>query len=668
MKNAKRILSLILALVMLLSMGAFADGDSSAGSGSSSELSQGQKNIILRARQLMEIEWTPLVDRYQWGYAGTFAAGTTYTGAPYGQPVFTGYLGFAVTLDQFIAATEDNTSHFYTRYSTYNKIAPSYSIDCSGFVSWAWGLSSRKHTGNLPEAGYLVDDQSINGLEVADCLNNVSSHAVLVSDVVRDGSGNVVSVEIMEQTPVITRTTRYGQGGSKTLDYFNSYYFGGGYKIYRNPNRDSVVYTHSCAVPLDGEWCENCRHHAPYAYTQAADEGTKLTISYDDSSAVIYYTTDGSDPAVYGQKYTEAIIVSDTVTVKACAVFPDGSASRVLTYKVSINQAASPTWSLSSGTIEGNTVSMGSAISLSTETKGAVIYYTTDGSTPTTASSVYSSPILINADTTITAFAGGSGYKASEIVSFSFTLGSFASFEDVSPTAWYAKAVEFAYGRGLFKGVSGTRFAPDETMTRGMFVTVLGRMAGVPGDLYGRIGVSLGEDVNIRSGPAITYAPVGSVDYYDAFSVIGWEDGWYRIDKGGVVGYIREDYVKAYQGEFSDLDESKYYSPYVQWVYLTGISSGTGNGSFAAESEISRENMCSMLYNYTLSHGISLENVVEKAAFSDDGQIGDKTAVYALQQAGVINGKGDGTFEPKGSATRAQVAKIFMEYVFAAGE
>ncbi len=664
MKKFKRICSFILAFTMLLSMGVFADEAVPASSG---ELSQGQRNIILRARQLMEIEWTPLIDRYQWGYAGTFASGTTYTGAPYGQPVFTGYLGFAVTLDQFIAATEDNTSHFYTRYSTYNKIAPSYSIDCSGFVSWSWGIS-RKHTGTLPEAGYLVDDQSINGLEVADCLNNVYSHAVLVSDVVRDGSGNVVSVEIMEQTPVITRTTRYGQGGTKTLDYFNSYYFGGGYKIYRNPNRDSVEYTHSCAVPLDDEWCENCRRHAPYGYTTAGDEGTALMLSYDDSSARIYYTTDGSDPAVYGSEYTQPIVANETVTVKACAVFPDGSASRVLTYKVSITEAAAPCWSLSQGLAEGNVLSMGSAVSLHTETSGADIYYTTDGSEPTSDSAVYSAPILINSDTVIKAFAGGNGYKPSETVSFDFALGSFSSFEDVKPTAWYAKAVEFAFGRGLFKGVSDSRFAPDETMTRGMFVTVLGRMAGVPADLYGRIGVSLGEDVNVRSGPAITYAPVGSVDYYDVFSVLGWEDSWYKIDKGGTVGYIREDYVKAYEGQFADLDESKYYSPYVQWVYLTGISSGTGSGTFSADENISRENMCSMLYNYTGNHGISLPQKLEKAVFSDDWQIGDKTAVYALQQAGVVNGKGDGTFEPLGSATRAQVAKIFMEFAFAAGE
>lgn len=662
MKKLKRILLLLLALTLVLSITAFADGEPDSG-----EISQGQRNIILRARQLMEIQWTPLADRYQWGYYGTFSSGTTYTGAPYGQPVFTGYIGFAVSLDQFIAATEDNTSHFYTRYSTYGKIAPSYSIDCSSFVSWAWGVS-RHHTGNLPEVGELVDDQSINGLEIGDCLNNISSHAVLVSDVVRDAGGNVIGVEIMEQTPVITRTTRYGEGGSTSLSYFTSYYFGGGYKIYRNPDRDSVEYTHSCAVPLDGEWCENCRHHAPYGYTKASDSGTLFILRYDDADVKLFYTLDGSDPEIYGSEYTGALTVNNTVTIKACAIFPDGSASRTLTYRVSVAEAEAPVWSLYSGLAQGTSVSIGSSVALSTQTTGAKIYYTTNGSEPTANSAIYSSPILINADTTIKAFAGGSGYNPSEVVSFSFSVGSFSSFSDVAPGSWYANAVEFSYGRGLFTGVSESRFAPEETMTRGMFVTVLGRMAGLPDDLYGHIGISLGDDVNVRSGPGISNSPVGRVDRNDVFSVLGWENGWCKIDLGGTIGYIREDYVKAYTGQFADLDESKYYSPYVQWAYLTGISSGISNGTFAAESDISRENMCSMLYNYTQSHGLILPDKIEKASFNDDWQIGDKTAVYALQQAGIVNGKGNGIFEPLGSATRAQVAKIFMEFVFATGE
>ena len=52
-------------------------------------------------------------------------------------------------------------------------------------------------------------------------------------------------------------------------------------------------------------------------------------------------------------------------------------------------------------------------------------------------------------------------------------------FSDVSPTSWYHTAVEYATGEGLFAGTSADTFSPDLAMTRGMFVTVLGRQAGV---------------------------------------------------------------------------------------------------------------------------------------------------------------------------------------------
>ena len=82
------------------------------------EPSQGQKNIVLRARQLIELKWTPLSDRWQWGYQGTFVGGKTYIGAPYGQPVYTGYIGYAVDLDGFVAATENNTALFIPATAT----------------------------------------------------------------------------------------------------------------------------------------------------------------------------------------------------------------------------------------------------------------------------------------------------------------------------------------------------------------------------------------------------------------------------------------------------------------------------------------------------------------------------------------------------------------------
>ncbi len=665
MKKTKRILTFVLAFAMLLSICAYAAEAQTETV--RTEPSQGQKNIVLRARQLMEIKWTPLADRTQWGWQGTFGAGKTYVGAPYGQPVYTGYIGYAVDLNGFIAATEDNTSKFYTDYSYYNKAAPYYSTDCSGYVSYSWGLKTRCFTATLPSVSYAIENQSIEALEMGDCMNNTTSHAVLVSDVVRDANGKVVSIEIMEQTPVITQTTRYGQGGTRTLDYFSNYYFSRGYRIYRYYERDSVQYVHSCAVPLDGEWCPNCRHHAPYASTSVSGSSKTVTLSHDKAGAVIYYSMDGSDPRNGGAQYTAPITVNGSYVIRAYATFPDGSSSRVLKYKVSVETAAAPTYSVVNGTANGTTLSVGSSVALKSATPGVSIYYTLDGSTPTEQSTKYTSPIVISSPCTIKAIAVGAGYIQSAEASFSFTIGSFAGFSDLEPGAWYTNAVEFVSGRGLFNGVSATKFDPYGTMTRGMFATVLGRLAGIPNGLTGRIGISLGNDVNVRSGAGTGYSIVTQVDKFDVFTVLGIENGWYKIALAdGKGGYMHPDYVKAYEGAFADLDESKYYSPYVQWLWLMGISSGVGSG-FAAENIIDRESMAVMLCRYARSCSINLNAVNNKTVFTDDAAISFKDEVYTLQQAGVIQGVGNGRYDPDGSATRAQVATIFMNFVLACG-
>ncbi len=677
MKKFKRILSLVLVISCLLSLCAFAADETSPESTPVTEPeteevrlepSEGQKNIVLRARQLIEIEWTPLYDRAQWGWYGTFAAGTNYVGAPYGQPVHTGYIGYAVSLDGFIAAVEDNTSPFYTSYSYYNKVAPYYSIDCSGFVSYAWGLKLRRHTGSLPEVSYRIENQSIEALEVGDCMNNTYSHAALVSDVVRDESGKVISIEIMEQTPVITQTTRYGVGGTKPLERFESYYFLRGYSIYRYVDRDSVVYTHSCAVPLDDEWCDNCRHGAPYASVSISGSGKTLMLSHSKAGAEIYYTLDGSDPRIGGAKFSSPISIDKTADVRAYALMPDGSESRILKYRVSVEAASAPTYNVTKGSASGNTLSVGSAVSLASASAGAEIYYTLDGSEPTSESKKYTVPIVVSGDCTIKAIAMGGGYTPSPISSWSFTVGSFASFDDIVPGAWYESAVEFVSGRGLFNGVSEREFAPSGTMTRGMFATVLGRLAGLDGSLSGRIGISLGEDVNVRSGPGANHSIVGQVDKNDVFSVLGEESGWKKVKlSNGVSGYIRADFVKSYEGAFTDLNEEKYYSVYVQWLWLMGISSGNGAGAFNADSNIDRESMAVMLYRYAQSGGLSLDSEGASLVFADDAAISFKTEVYALQRAGVINGLTDGRYDPDGSATRAQVATIFMNFVMKTG-
>ena len=77
-------------------------------------------------------------------------------------------------------------------------------------------------------------------------------------------------------------------------------------------------------------------------------------------------------------------------------------------------------------------------------------------------------------------------------------------FTDVSDTAWYRDAVAFVVDRGLFNGTSATEFSPRKTMDRGMFITVLGRLAGVDPDKW-RSG-TITAMANLRDGPGTQYA------------------------------------------------------------------------------------------------------------------------------------------------------------------
>ena len=706
-------------------------------------VSDGQRNIVKRARQLHEIAWTPLADRTQWGYRGVFPAGVTVRGIAYGQPVNNGgYVGYNISLDDYAAAVADNTSKFYSGYSTYNKIAPYYSCDCSGFVSYSWGLSVRHTTYNWAAIATKVSDQSIYSLQVGDALNHSTSHIVLVADVGYNDEGEVISATIMEQTPVKTKLTTYGSGGQYPLSRIQSYYLSGGYALYRYEDRDNVVYTHSCAVPIDGDYCANCKNAVPGISVSAAIGSKSAVLSHTGSGVTIYYTLDGTEPTTSSRVYSGPITVTSTTTLKAKAVGGQFSDGNVLTYKLSIPPVETPKASVASGLSNGEYIQKGGKVALSSATSGAVLYYTTDGSDPTVNSTKYTGPITINENTTIKVFgqapgctdsatavisykigavytitasagSGGtvtpsgaesviqtgsktytikpnSGYaienvvvdgvsqgkissytfsdvSANHTISASFVVSTTIPFTDVSTGAWYYNAVCYAYGNNLFNGTSATTFSPENTMTRGMFITVLGRMAGVE-EFTSDVGVLTGSDVRMRSEPNTNCTVVATTRKYDAVKVLGSTSSggytWYNVSYGGKTGYIRGDLLSVYSGGLSDLKSGQYYTGYVQWAYQSGILSGMASASISADSNITREEMALLLYNYASRYGINLPKTNAAQSFTDSWNISAaaSAAVTALQQAGVINGMGDGTFAPKNTATRGQVAKIFMEF------
>jgi len=178
-----------------------------------------------------------------------------------------------------------------------------------------------------------------------------------------------------------------------------------------------------------------------------------------------------------------------------------------------------------------------------------------------------------------------------------------AKFTDIG-THWGKEAIDYVVGRGLLSGTSKTTFAPDTAMTRGMLVTALGRLAGMD--------------------------------------------------------------VKTYTtNSFTDVKADSAFRPYIEWAYKKGIVQGIGNQQFAPDRAITREEIAVIFANYAKSTGYKLPVTREATAYADASGIGSvyKTAVTAMQQAGIMMGGTGNKFNPKASATRAEVSSMLHRYI-----
>ena len=165
---------------------------------------------------------------------------------------------------------------------------------------------------------------------------------------------------------------------------------------------------------------------SPAAGAVAAN--TEVTISTTTEGATIYYTTNGSTPTTSSNVYSAPITIDAAMTIKAFAVKTGHPDSDVATASYTIAlPCATPTFSIAAGE-----VAKGTKVTISTETDGATIYYTTNGSTPTTSSTVYSSAITINTAMTLKAIAAKDGMANSEVASIAYSVKDYA----VLPFEW----------------------------------------------------------------------------------------------------------------------------------------------------------------------------------------------------------------------------------------
>jgi hypothetical protein len=145
-----------------------------------------------------------------------------------------------------------------------------------------------------------------------------------------------------------------------------------------------------------------------------------VTMSDATGGATVYYTTDGSTPTTASSVYAGPITLTQTTTLKAMAAASGMTNSAVASATYTIQQrVATPTFSPAGGTYVLNLT-----VSIADATPGATIYYTTDGSTPTTSSAVYTGSIVLLplTTTTIKAIAVAPGQSQSLVASATYTV------------------------------------------------------------------------------------------------------------------------------------------------------------------------------------------------------------------------------------------------------
>jgi hypothetical protein len=143
-----------------------------------------------------------------------------------------------------------------------------------------------------------------------------------------------------------------------------------------------------------------------------------VTISDKTAGATIYYTTNGTTPTTSSAKYTGAITVSSTETIEAIAAASGYSCSSVATVTYTINPpVATPSFSPAAGSYTST-----QTVTISDTTTGVTIYYTTNGTAPTTSSAKYTGPITVSSTETIEAIATASGYSCSPVATATFTI------------------------------------------------------------------------------------------------------------------------------------------------------------------------------------------------------------------------------------------------------
>lgn len=182
-------------------------------------------------------------------------------------------------------------------------------------------------------------------------------------------------------------------------------------------------------------------------------------------------------------------------------------------------------------------------------------------------------------------------------------------FTDVYETDWYYNAIAYVSQNGIMSGVAPTRFAPNDDTTRSMIAAILYRLEGEP------------------------------------------------------------DWGSGKSGTFVDVPEYQWYTEAIEWAASKEIISGYGDGTFGPDDPVTREQLTAILYRFAQQKGMDTSTKSVQASLHQsfiDAQSISEYAIPSMQWAvcnGLISGFDDGTLQPQGKATRAQIATILMKFL-----
>ena len=239
---------------------------------------------------------------------------------------------------------------------------------------------------------------------------------------------------------------------------------------------------------------------------------------------------------------------------------------------------------------------------------GAVIDVTAGGEVPSGSALTRNHRYLVGENTNA-AVTVRSGQAAIGIQgSYALTGGKteHTPFYDVSQTDWFYAPGGYAYEKGLFSGMDANHFSPGSSMNRAMLMSVLHRLAGSP--------------------------------------------------------------QTTAQIAFNDVPGSSWYTQAVLWGASQGITSGTGNGNFNPDGQVTREQAVAMMYNFAVKYkDLTGGTGADLSGYADLNRLSGwarPAMAWAVEQ-GIVSGVANGstlTLEPQRSATRAEMATMLRAF------